>query len=273
MRFFRIFCAFICLKEDYTRPEHTYRCIWLLADCFRDLDSIVHRVTKVALHPQWEEPFNQLKSHWSKFTSLYTLIHPPKRQNWQLTFPKLHSILDIIPQYIRENKHSLFRAHEQAFETLHQDYKTFERRFKVTVTGYIELQKDEEKSPPPRPRTRSQAKKRKLSPSQQKAFDREQLVKSLLSLAPQQLSESVTNPTNGRIPFGNFKKAQKKRIRALSAYAASKFPPSSHNRLIVAAKYALAADVSVAPWNCCVNVCECVTGCQCTCDCDCVGQK
>jgi hypothetical protein len=283
---------------DYKSAQYLFKTVWQLVLCIEDLNQIVHRTTSPKLHDDWAESTQDFQRHWLAFSEAYQNINPSSMRNYGLTSPKIHNLLVELPEYISRSQHSLFRVHEQAFETVHSDYKKFEKRYSVPNCGFIRLESksstssstnertvqtnDKKKSDePPSSGTRSGAqkkvkivkskrkreidhsyqpssgtrsgaqKKRKLKEKEDECAiqERDELVKFLLSLAPQPTQKPAISgePLPGQ-RYGDRQKAQSQRLRAISAYTASHFPARSQERLLVASMDAIEGHAS-APWN------------------------
>lgn len=246
---------------DYQSAEYLFTTAWTLVYCIEDLDCLIHRTTNLKLHENWLEPIEKLRQHWKSFSEAYQNIHHGSA-NRDMTTPKIHNLLTVLPEYIMRHQHSLFRVHEQAFESVHADYKKkFEPRYSVPKTGFVsskkkqESKKREDQEDHPSSGTRSGAqKKRKVEKQKDEATSqkRNALINFLLSLAEEPVVESaeLEQPKSSSPPapalYGNTQKARTQRLLAIAGYTAAHFPSSSEERLMRAANQ---DPTQIAPWN------------------------
>jgi hypothetical protein len=253
------------LRIDYSSPEFTFLTMWKLTDVIEALNNLTSGVTTARLFPNWMDLWQQFQITWTTFSNDFVLSFPCSGGR-HLVSPKIHNILVLLPNYIHDHQYSLFRVHEQAFETFHQKFKAFEQTFSIPKVDWWVPPKKKSKSstesidehaPSFSTRSGSQRKRQKrLSKSELADKSKEKLTRYLLSLAPDPISfdldptdskESVEHPRRKRTNVQNMKKAQRARFRAVIAWNAGLFATSSRDRIQIGRNYANGDEN--APWN------------------------
>jgi hypothetical protein len=223
------------LRVDYASPQFTFLTFWKLTDVIEALNHLIHAVTTAKLYPDWREVWNNFQVSWNVFSDDYLRIFP-SRNGRHLVSPKIHNILVHLPSYLEEHQHSLFRCHEQAFETFHQKFKVFESRFpfpkvefwvpppKKSSTATATIHKG---APSFSTRSGNQQKRQKKASNTEAAEKRKQdIIQQLLSLAPDMIpfasddqhesAEVSADPQpRRRTNVRNIEKAQQGRFRAI----------------------------------------------------------
>jgi hypothetical protein len=86
------------------------------------------------LHPQWREAIDAFTAAYDAFSEVYIRLHPT-RGDRELLSPKMWSISHVMKEWIEDNNCSLLRISEQAFESVHYDYLSFQSAYKIPMTG------------------------------------------------------------------------------------------------------------------------------------------
>jgi hypothetical protein len=265
-------------KDDIEDLEHfalVFETIRKVAVCLEKLNIIVSRVMTPKLFDGWQDSFTEFKKSFQSLSEDYLKLRP-RKANQSLTSPKVWVISEEMPQWIEENNCSLFRVSEQAFETTHSHYASFEPNFSVDKAGLLsDWKKNSSKrnrssavdhpSLGTRSGTQKKRKLRELEEEKSSESTSNHLTRLLYSVGIERSAviESSSSSSSSSVPpatsadyphhYGNPVKAQEKRRNALAAYTRTKFPAESRDRLLYCADRYVAKSngekVGVAPWS------------------------
>jgi len=110
--------------------------IQLIATSMAAFDVVVSRTMGLNLHPEWAEAIETFRSAFANFTATYNKISSPASgRSLNRITPKQQCVFNETVEWITEHKSSLNRHTEQPFESLHIEYREFEKRYKIPRTG------------------------------------------------------------------------------------------------------------------------------------------
>lgn len=252
---------------DYSSEQYKFEAMWELTDVIEALSDIVHTVTSPKLYLQeFHDAHNRFTLHWRIFSQAFLNIFPRKHRH--LTSPKIQNILVHLPDYIDRHQHSLFRVHEQAFETFHKTFNTFEKTIPFPKVGFWVPPKSKSTSstdsvasnaPSFSTRSGAQHKRRKTQSNAEAQEKRRSEVRNmLLALAEEPLpnvNEQVDDSKDAD-SYGprrltnveNIEQAQEGRLLAIVSWNSKRFDECiSLQRLFEASQYC--SGDPQAPWN------------------------